>query len=131
MPKQVIKSIVLVCLLAGNFSILEAGSAQPNAFNMLTRIMDGATMLPAKKGGKVLGMALTEIPKGSYWDVAGFANDDILQKVNNADWRTPKGTIDAFEQILTAKKLVYKVLRKGKTITILDKTPKSQRPIAQ
>ncbi len=88
-------------------------------------------MLPAKKGGKVLGMALTEIPKGSYWDVAGFANDDILQKVNNADWRTPKGTIDAFEQILTAKKLVYKVLRKGKTITILDKTPKSQRPIAQ
>jgi general secretion pathway protein C len=88
-------------------AVIERLLADPGAALRLARVT------PVERDGRVVGVALRGIRRGTVLDDAGLANGDVVSTVNGLDVTTPDGALAALGVLRTAEHLTVAVERRG------------------
>jgi len=81
-------------------------------------VADGARVIPAMTGGKVVGFKLYAIRPNSVFAHLGFVNGDTLVSVNGFALTSAEAGLDVYTKLREATSLEFEVQRAGKTVLL-------------
>jgi len=79
----------------------------------LNKIMTQARVVPNMDGGKISGYTVFNIVPGSLYTKLGVQNNDIMERVNGVEIKSPDALYQLFQQIRNQKKIVLDLRRSG------------------
>lgn len=82
-----------------------------------TVLAASARIMPAVRDGKPAGFMLQRIRPGSFYQLLGLRDGDIVQAVNGHPIRTPEDALQVYTGIKNASHVTLSVLRGGKSST--------------
>ena len=83
------------------------------ALSDLNKIMAQARVVPHMDGGKISGYTVFDIVPGSLYTKLGVQNNDVMQRVNGVEIKSPDALYQLFQQIRHEKRIVLDLLRGG------------------
>ncbi len=99
---------------AGKFTIdqREVSNALSNIDQLYTQIR----AVPSFQGGKMSGMKILSVKRGSVFDKLGLRRGDVLQRINGLELDVRRG-FEIFNQLKDAKSLTVDLVRQGQPRT--------------
>jgi general secretion pathway protein C len=79
----------------------------------LNKIMTQARVVPNMDGGKISGYTVFNIVPGSLYTKLGVQNNDVMERVNGVEIKSPDALYQLFQQIRNQKKIVLDLRRSG------------------
>jgi general secretion pathway protein C len=79
----------------------------------LNKIMAQARVVPNMDGGKISGYTVFNIVPGSLYTKLGVQNNDVVERVNGVEIKSPDALYQLFQQIRNQKKIVLDLRRSG------------------
>jgi general secretion pathway protein C len=79
----------------------------------LNKIMTQARVVPNMDGGKISGYTVFNIVPGSLYTKLGVQNNDVMERVNGVEIKSPDALYQLFQQIRNEKKIVLDLRRSG------------------
>jgi general secretion pathway protein C len=83
------------------------------ALSDLNKIMTQARVVPYMDGGKISGYTVFNIAPGSLYTKLGVQNNDVVERVNGVEIKSPDALYQLFQQIRHQKKIVLDLRRSG------------------
>jgi general secretion pathway protein C len=83
------------------------------ALSDLNKIMTQARVVPYMDGGKISGYTVFNIAPGSLYTKLGVQNNDVVERVNGVEIKSPDALYQLFQQIRHQKKIVLDFRRSG------------------
>jgi len=83
------------------------------ALSDLNKIMAQARVVPHMDGGKISGYTVFDIVPGSLYTKLGVQNNDVMERVNGVEIKSPDALYQLFQQIRHEKRIVLDLLRGG------------------
>ena len=83
------------------------------ALSDLNKIMTQARVVPYMEGGKISGYTVFNIVPGSLYTKLGVQNNDVVERVNGVEIKSPDALYQLFQQIRYQKKIVLDLRRSG------------------
>lgn len=83
----------------------------------LNRVVTQARVVPHLVGGQVAGYTIFDIVPGSIYAKLGLQNNDVVERINGVEIRTPEAMYQLFQQIRTQRSLALDFSRQGKRET--------------
>jgi general secretion pathway protein C len=81
-------------------------------------LMRSARILPVNRDGKVVGVKLQRVTKGSLLENLGMKTGDVLSSINGFEVSDPQRALEAYARLRTADRLSVAMERGGKPMTI-------------
>ncbi len=82
-----------------------------------TLLASSARIIPAVRDGQPAGFMLQHIRPGSFYQLLGMRDGDIVQAVNGRPIRTPEDALQVYTKIRNASHVTLTVQRGGKSAT--------------
>lgn len=79
----------------------------------VSSLMMRARIVPYMKDGKASGFKLYAIRRGSLYSRLGFANGDVVAKINDQQIGTPEKALDIYQKLRDAKTFTVDIIRHG------------------
>jgi general secretion pathway protein C len=79
----------------------------------LNKIMAQARVVPHMDGGKISGYRVFDIVPGSLYTKLGVQNNDVVERVNGVEIKSPDALYQLFQQIRHQKRIVLDLRRSG------------------
>lgn len=79
----------------------------------LDSISKGVRITPSSHDGHVDGFRLFAIRPGSFFDVLGFQNGDVVQRINGIDMTAPDKALETYTRLRAATELRIDLMRRG------------------
>lgn len=83
------------------------------ALSDLNKIMTQARVMPEMDGGKISGYTIFNIAPGSLYTKLGLQNNDVVERVNGVEIKSPDALYQLFQQIRNQKRIVLDFRRSG------------------
>lgn len=99
---------------AGKFSIDQA--EVQNALSNVDQLYTQIRAVPSFQGGKMSGMKILSVKKGSVFDKLGLRRGDVLQRINGLELDVRRG-FEIFNQLKDTKSLTLDLVRQGQPRT--------------
>jgi general secretion pathway protein C len=84
------------------------------ALSDLNKVLTQARAVPYMIGGKISGYQLLEIVPGSLYTKLGLQNNDVVERVNGVEIRSPDTLYQLFQQIKNERRIALDISRGGK-----------------
>lgn len=84
------------------------------ALSDLNKVMTQARVVPNVVDGKTTGYTIFNIVPGSIYTKLGLTNNDIIERVNGVEIKSPDAMYQLFQQIKNEKKITIDFNRAGK-----------------
>jgi general secretion pathway protein C len=81
-------------------------------------LMRGMRTIPVKEDGRIVGVRIGNVGKGSLLAKLGIRNGDQIKSINGFSVTTPEQALKAYAGLRTASDLTVTVKRKGKPVTL-------------
>ncbi len=81
-------------------------------------LMRAARIIPHQRGGRVVGVKLYGIRRGSLLSRLGLQNGDLLRTINGFDMSSPDKALEAYTKLRTASNLTVAIERRGQSMTL-------------
>lgn len=99
---------------AGKFTIDQAEVT--NALGNIDQLYTEIRAVPSFEGGKMSGMKILSVKRGSVFDKLGLRRGDVLQRINGLELDVRRG-FEIFNQLKDAKSLTVDLIRQGQPRT--------------
>ncbi len=81
-------------------------------------LMRAARIIPHQRGGRVVGVKLYGIRRGSLLSRLGLQNGDLLRTINGFDMSSPDKALEAYTKLRSASNLTIAIERRGQSMTL-------------
>ncbi len=81
-------------------------------------LMRAARIIPHQRGGRVVGVKLYGIRRGSLLSRLGLQNGDLLRTINGFDMSSPDKALEAYTKLRSASHLTVAIERRGQSMTL-------------
>jgi general secretion pathway protein C len=88
------------------------------ALTDLNKVMTQARVVPYMLGGKIAGYAIFDILPGSLYSRLGLQNNDVVERVNGVEIKSPETLYQLFQQIRHQQRIALDFSRGGKRETV-------------
>jgi general secretion pathway protein C len=83
------------------------------------RLMRSTKMVPVKKGGRIVGMRVSNVGKGTLLSTLGVRNGDQIRSINGFEISNPEKALRAYARLRSASDISIQ-LQRGKSPVTLD-----------
>lgn len=87
------------------------------ALSDLNKVVTQARVVPNLVGGQVAGYTIFDIVPGSIYTKLGLQNNDVVERVNGVEIKTPEALYQLFQQIRSQRSIALDFSRNGKRET--------------
>ncbi len=87
-----------------------------NALSNIDKLYTEIRAVPSFQGGKMSGMKILSVKRGSVFDKLGLRRGDVLQKINGMELDVRKG-FQIFNQLKDSKAITLDLIRQGQPRT--------------
>lgn len=88
------------------------------ALSDLNKVMTQARVVPYMVGGKIAGYTIFDIVPGSLYTRLGLQNNDVVERVNGVEMKSPETLYQLFQQIRHQRRIALDFSRSGKKETV-------------
>lgn len=83
----------------------------------LNKVVTQARVVPNLVGGQVAGFTIFDIVPGSIYTKLGLQNNDVVERINGVEIKTPEALYQLFQQVRTQRSIALDFRRNGKRET--------------
>jgi general secretion pathway protein C len=87
------------------------------ALSDLNKVMTQARVVPYLVGGKIAGYTIFDIAPASFYTKLGLQNNDVVERVNGVEIKSPDALYQLFQQIRNQPKIALDYSRNGRRET--------------
>ena len=84
----------------------------------LNKVVTQARVVPSMVGGKIAGYTIFDIAPDSVYTKLGLQNNDVVERVNGVEIKSPDALYQLFQQIRNERKIALDVNRNGRRETV-------------
>ena len=88
------------------------------ALSDLNKVVTQARVVPYMVGGKIAGYAIFDIVPESFYTKLGLQNNDVVERVNGVEIKSPDALYQLFQQIRSQRRIALDFSRNGKRETV-------------
>ena len=88
------------------------------ALSDLNRVVTQARVVPYMVGGKIVGYTIFDIVPESLYTKLGLQNNDVVERVNGVEIKSPDALYQLFQQIRNQRRIALDFSRNGKRETV-------------
>jgi len=88
------------------------------ALSDLNKVVTQARAVPFLVNGKITGYTIFDIAPGSFYTKLGLQNNDVVERVNGVEIKSPDALYQLFQQIRTERRVALDFSRNGKRETV-------------